>query len=146
MNFFISAWKKFCRWTCIQDKEADKEAEQLIDQLDIKSTGIHQEVKNLSGGNQQKVVFGKSIFLKPEILMLDDPTVGVDVEAKNSICHIIASIADSGSGVLLVSSEFDHLSKVCDRILILKKGVITGSLKRGVDDISESALLTAVQS
>ena len=82
----------------------------------------------------------------PEILMLDDPTVGVDVEAKNSICHIIASIADSGSGVLLVSSEFDHLSKVCDRILILKKGVITGSLKRGVDDISESALLTAVQS
>ena len=146
MNFFISAWKKFCRWTCIQDKEADKEAEQLIDQLDIKSTGIHQEVKNLSGGNQQKVVFGKSIFLKPEILMLDDPTVGVDVEAKNSICHIIASIADSGSGVLLVSSEFDHLSKVCDRILILKKGVIIGSLKRGVDDISESALLTAVQS
>lgn len=146
MNFFISAWNRFVRYTCINDKRADAEARSLIEQLDIKTTGISQELKNLSGGNQQKVVFGKSIYLHPDILLLDDPTVGVDVEAKDSICRIIASIADSGSGVLLVSSEFDQLSKVCDRVLIMKKGQIIGELKNGINDLSEAALSVAVQS
>ena len=146
MNFFISAWKRFVKNTCINDKKADEEAENLVSRLDIKTTGIHQELRNLSGGNQQKVVFGKSIFLHPDILMLDDPTVGVDVEAKDSICKIIGSIADSGSGVILVSSEFDHLARVCDRVLIMKQGKICQELRRGTDVLSESALLVAVQS
>ena len=144
-NFFMSAWKRFVHHTCINDKAADEKAQSLIRQLDIKTTGISQELKNLSGGNQQKVVFGKSIFLHPDILMLDDPTVGVDVEAKDSICHIIASIADSGSGILLVSSEFDHLAKVCDRVLIMKQGTIIGEFRKGRDELSEAALLVAVQ-
>ena len=142
----MSAWKRFVKRTCINDKQADQTAKDLVQQLDIKTTGISQELKNLSGGNQQKVVFGKSIFLHPDILMLDDPTVGVDVEAKDSICHIIASIADTGSGVLLVSSEFDHLAKVCDRVLIMKQGTFIGELRKGRDEISESTLLVAVQS
>ncbi len=91
------------------------------------------------------MVFGKRIILQTSILMLDDPTVGVDVEAKESICHITADIADSGSGILLVSSEFDHLAKVCDRILIMKQGAIVGEMKRGEDELTEAALLTAVQ-
>ncbi|MDO4343685.1 MAG: sugar ABC transporter ATP-binding protein [Eubacteriales bacterium] len=146
MNLFMSAWKRFSKRTCINDKKAEKAANELIERLDIKTTGTGQELKNLSGGNQQKVVFGKSIFLHPDILMLDDPTVGVDVEAKESICHIIADIADSGSGVLLVSSEFEHLAKVCDRILIMKQGTFTGELRRGKDELSEASLLVAVQS
>ena len=146
MNLFISAWKKFVSRTCINDREADDKADELIRLLDIKTTGHDQELKNLSGGNQQKVVFGKSIFLAPKILMLDDPTVGVDVEAKESICHIIASIADGGSGVLLVSSEFEHLAKVCDRVLIMKQGQFTSELRRGRDELSENTLLVAVQS
>lgn len=145
MNLFMSAWKRFSRRTCIDDRQAEETAKELISRLDIKTTGTGQELKNLSGGNQQKVVFGKSIFLHPDILMLDDPTVGVDVEAKESICHIIADIADSGSGVLLVSSEFDHLAKVCDRILIMKQGRFTGELRRGKDELTETSLLTAVQ-
>lgn len=145
MNLFMSAWKRFSRRTCIDDRQAEETAKELISRLDIKTTGTGQELKNLSGGNQQKVVFGKSIFLHPDILMLDDPTVGVDVEAKESICHIIADIADSGSGVLLVSSEFDHLAKVCDRILIMKQGRFTGELRRGEDELTETSLLTAVQ-
>lgn len=145
MNLFMSAWKRFSKYTCIDDKKADKMANELISRLDIKTTGTEQELKNLSGGNQQKVVFGKSIFLHPDILMLDDPTVGVDVEAKESICHIIADIADSGSGVLVVSSEFDHLAKVCDRILIMKQGRFAGDLKKGEDELTEASLLTAVQ-
>jgi len=146
MNLFISGWKKFVSHTCINDRKADDKADELIKLLDIKTTGYDQELKNLSGGNQQKVVFGKSIFLAPKVLLLDDPTVGVDVEAKDSICHIIASIADSGSAVLLVSSEFDHLSKVCDRVLIMKQGRFTSELRRGRDELSENSLLVAVQS
>ncbi len=146
MNLFMSAWNRFSKHTCIDDKKAEKKAMELISRLDIKTTGTGQELKNLSGGNQQKVVFGKSIFLHPDILMLDDPTVGVDVEAKESICHIVADIADSGSGVLMVSSEFEHLAKVCDRILIMKHGAFTGELRRGTDELSESSLLVAVQS
>lgn len=146
MNLFLSAWDRFVHHTCIDDRKADAKARELIGDLAIKSTGTEQELQNLSGGNQQKVVFGKSIFLHPEILMLDDPTVGVDVEAKDGICRIIAGIADSGSGILLVSSEFDQLSKVCDRVLIIKKGKIIGELKNGKDDISEAALQVAVQS
>lgn len=146
MNFFMPAWKRFTKNTCINDKNADSKAEEIVKQLDIKTTGISQELNNLSGGNQQKVVFGRSIFLNPKVLMLDDPTVGVDVEAKDSICQIIASIADSGSGILLVSSEFDHLSKVCDKVLIMKKGKVTKILEKGEDDISENALLVAAQS
>lgn len=145
MNLFMSAWKRFSKHTWIDDRRAEQMADELIERLDIKTTGTEQELKNLSGGNQQKVVFGKSIFLHPAILMLDDPTVGVDVEAKESICHITADIADSGSGILLVSSEFDHLAKVCDRILIMKQGAIVGEMKRGEDELTEAALLTAVQ-
>ncbi|MDD2958351.1 MAG: sugar ABC transporter ATP-binding protein [Lachnospiraceae bacterium] len=145
MNLFLSAWKHFTKGGWIQDKKADEEAKKLIEKLDIKTTGIGQEVKNLSGGNQQKVVFGKSVFLHPDILMLDDPTVGVDVEAKDGICRIISAIADTGSGVLLVSSEFDHLARVCDRVLIMKQGRMVGELKRGKDKLSESSLLVAVQ-
>jgi ribose transport system ATP-binding protein len=145
-NFFMPAWKRFSHRTCINDRLATEEALKLISSLEIKTTGVDQELKNLSGGNQQKVVFGKSVFLSPKVLLLDDPTVGVDVEAKESICHIIASIADKGSGVLLVSSEFDYLARVCDRVLIIQQGKITRELLRKRDTITENSLLVAVQS
>lgn len=77
---------------------------------------------------------------------MDDPTVGVDVEAKDSICNIISEIADQGSGVLLISSEFDQLAKVCDRVLIMKNGIIDRELVNGKDELSENSISVAVQS
>lgn len=145
-NFFMSAWQRFARFSCIDDKKADARAEELVSQLGIKATGITQTLNNLSGGNQQKVVFGKSIYVSPKVLMLDDPTVGVDVEAKDSICRVMADIADRGSAILFVSSEFDQFAKVCDRVLIIKQGSIVKELIRGRDDISENAISVETQS
>lgn len=145
MNLFTSAWKRFARFTCIDDRKANEQARDLVSQLDIKTTSIFQEVKTLSGGNQQKVVFGKSLFLNPQVLLLDDPTVGVDVEAKDSICHIISSVADAGSAVLLISSEFDQMARVCDRVLIMRQGRIVDEKRDGADEISETSLLVAAQ-
>lgn len=145
-NFFMPAWHRFSRFSCINDKKANAGAEELVSKLDIKTTGIQQELNNLSGGNQQKVVFGKSIFVSPKVLLLDDPTVGVDVEAKEGICRIISDISESGSAVLFVSSEFDQLAKVCDRVLIIKNGTIVKELVNGVDDISENAITVETQS
>ena len=142
----MSAWQRFARFSCIDDKKADARAEELVSQLGIKTTGITQTLNNLSGGNQQKVVFGKSIYVSPKVLMLDDPTVGVDVEAKDSICRVMADIADRGSAILFVSSEFDQFAKVCDRVLIIKQGSIVKELIRGRDDISENAISVETQS
>ena len=145
-NFFMPAWQRFAKFSCINDRKADARAEELVSQLGIKTTGITQTLNNLSGGNQQKVVFGKSIYVNPEVLLLDDPTVGVDVEAKDSICRVMADIADRGSAVLFVSSEFDQFAKVCDRVLIIKQGTIVKELIRGRDDISENAVSVETQS
>lgn len=146
MNLFMPVWNRFSKFSLINDKKADKCAEDIIKNLAVRTTGIKQILNNLSGGNQQKIVFGRSMFVNPSVLLLDDPTVGVDVEAKDSICQIISQIADSGSGVLLISSEFDQLAKVCDRVLIMKKGIISTELINGKDDISENSISVEVQS
>lgn len=146
MNLFMPVWNRFVKFSCINDKKADKCAEEIIHNLAVKTTGIKQNLNNLSGGNQQKIVFGRSIFVNPKVLLLDDPTVGVDVEAKDSICNIISEIADQGSGVLLISSEFDQLAKVCDRVLIMKNGIIDRELVNGKDELSENSISVAVQS
>lgn len=87
-------------------------------------TGIDQLVQRLSGGNQQKVVFAKSIASQPKILMLDDPTVGVDIATKKEIAAIVRRFAEDGNGVILISSEMEELADMCDRILILWRGQV----------------------
>lgn len=83
---------------------------------------------SLSGGNQQKVVIGKWLTSNPEILIMDEPTRGIDVGAKSEIYDIICGLADSGTGILIMSSEFDELAGLCDRILVLYKGAVAGEL------------------
>lgn len=146
MNLFIPSWHRFTKLSRINDKKASTKAKELVDKVDIVTTGIDQELRYLSGGNQQKVVFGKSIYTEPDILMMDDPTVGVDVETKQSILGIIAGIADMGKGVLLVSSEFDQLVNICDRILIMKNGELIDEKKNDHSPAMEAALTLAVQS
>ena len=89
-----------------------------------------QLVCNLSGGNQQKVVFGKWIMNEPEVLILDEPTRGVDVGAKYEIYTIINKLAQQQSAILVVSSEMEELMGICDRILVMSRGKITGVCSR----------------
>ncbi len=89
-----------------------------------------QPVRTLSGGNQQKVVLGKWLLAKPRVLILDEPTRGIDVGAKFEIYQLIQQLADDGAGVLVISSELEELTGLCDRILVLRKGEITADLAR----------------
>ncbi|MGI5919398.1 MAG: ATP-binding cassette domain-containing protein, partial [Christensenellales bacterium] len=86
--------------------------------------------KSLSGGNQQKVVIGKWMLNKPDIFILDEPTRGIDVGAKYEVYSVINSLAESGSGVLVISSELEELMGVCDRIHIMSMGEIVGTVCR----------------
>ncbi|MQY25473.1 multiple monosaccharide ABC transporter ATP-binding protein [Nocardia aurantia] len=105
-------------------------AEKLRTRLTVKTPTVFQKVGNLSGGNQQKVVLGKWIFTEPELLILDEPTRGIDVGAKYEIYLIIAQLAAEGKGVLVISSELPELLGLCDRIYAMSAGRITGELPR----------------
>ena len=96
------------------------------DKLHIRSFGVTQQTVNLSGGNQQKVVLSKWLFTKPEILILDEPTRGIDVGAKYEIYSIINGLAEGGRGVLMISSEMPELLGMCDRIYVMNEGRFVG--------------------
>ncbi len=110
----------------------------------IKAPTIEEGVGKLSGGNQQKVVLGKWMFTDPEVLILDEPTRGIDVGAKYEIYEIINQLADTGKGVLVISSELPELLGICDRIYTLSAGVITGNVPReGADQETLMRYMTA---
>jgi len=146
-NILLPIWNRLSRYGFIQEKKGSDLVNKLVIDLKIKTTNYDQLVRRLSGGNQQKVVFAKSLTTQPKILLLDDPTVGVDVGTKEDIAQIIRSLANQGNAIILVSSEMEELADLCDRILIIQKGRI----KRIIDcfqekDINEEYLMNAIQS
>ena len=92
--------------------------------------GDAQPVRTLSGGNQQKVVLGKWLLAEPKVLILDEPTRGIDVGARFEIYQLIHQLADRGAGVLVISSEIEELMGLCDRILVMRRGEITAGFAR----------------
>jgi putative multiple sugar transport system ATP-binding protein len=106
----------------IDDAREFKVASDYRKALNIRSSGVEQLVVNLSGGNQQKVVLSKWLFTKPELLILDEPTRGIDVGAKYEIYTIIDQLASEGKGILMISSELPELLGMCDRIYVMNEG------------------------
>jgi putative multiple sugar transport system ATP-binding protein len=98
--------------------------------LNIRTPGVMQKVVNLSGGNQQKVVLSKWLFTDPQVLILDEPTRGIDVGAKFEIYGIMNDLAAQGRGVVMISSEMPELLGMCDRIYVMNEGRIVGELSR----------------
>lgn len=128
----------------LSKKKIAVKSKEIIDQFDIKLAHPSIRVSSLSGGNQQKVVIGKWLGTNPEILLMDEPTAGVDIGTKSEILDLVRRIADSGKSVILVSSELPELLSVSDRILVLKDGHVSKSLNR--DEIpSEEFLQLAIQ-
>lgn len=112
-----------------EDKEI-RVMQELSDSIGIKAPSIEQKVLNLSGGNQQKVVIGKWMFAEPEILILDEPTRGIDVGAKYEIYQLIYRLASEGKSVVLISSELPEILNLCDRIYVMSAGRMAGELSR----------------
>ena len=105
-------------------------ADEYIKALQIKTASQETPVGSLSGGNQQKIVIGKWLMIHPEIFLMDEPTRGIDVGAKHEIYELINELADNGSTIFMVSSEMEELMGVCDRILVMHKGSISGQVQR----------------
>ncbi len=129
-NISGAALKKVSRGGVIDKPKEDGVARDYRDKMRIRSASIQQRVGNLSGGNQQKVVLSKWMFTDPDVLILDEPTRGIDVGAKYEIYQIINELAASGRGVIVISSELPELLGICDRIYALSEGRITGQLAR----------------
>ena len=102
----------------------DRVASDLIARLGIVASGTEHKAENLSGGNQQKVALAKWLALGPDVYILDEPTRGVDVGAKDEIHHIVLSLAEAGASVILISSEMEEIMRMSDRILIMSRGEI----------------------
>lgn len=123
---------------------AEKEiADRFIRDLRMKVTGREQIVRSLSGGNQQKVLLAKWLAIRPKVLILDEPTRGIDVGAKAEVHRLIAELADEGLGILLISSELPEILRLSDRILVMHEGRLTADLPREQAD-EESILKAAV--
>ena len=121
-----------------QDLETHK-AKEIRAMLDIKTPSVEQLVSNLSGGNQQKVLVGKWIFAQPDILLLDEPTRGIDVGAKYEIYQIINQLVGQGKAVLMISSELPELLGMCDRIYVMNESRLIAELD--IDDASQESIM-----
>ncbi|MES2913580.1 MAG: multiple monosaccharide ABC transporter ATP-binding protein [Pseudomonadota bacterium] len=127
----------------VLDKRREAQvAEGYRKQLAIRTPGVHQKVVNLSGGNQQKVVLSKWLFTEPQLLILDEPTRGIDVGAKFEIYTIMKDLAEQGRGVLMISSEMPELLGMCDRIYVMNEGRIVGELSR--DEASQEKIMALI--
>jgi len=115
------------------------DTEKMIEKLRIRTPGERQIVQYLSGGNQQKVVLGKWLALQPEVLLLDEPTRGIDVGAKQEIYRLMEELAEQGVAILFVSSEMEEILGMSDRTLVMHEGRITGELTR--DQLTEDAVM-----
>ena len=114
-------------------------ATDMVKKMDIKTPGLEQVVQYLSGGNQQKIVLGKWLAMKPRMLLLDEPTRGIDVGSKQEIYRLMEDLASSGVAILFVSSEMEEVLGIADRALVMHEGAITGELAR--DQLSEEAVM-----
>ena len=114
-------------------------AEKTIKKMNVKTPHAEQIVQYLSGGNQQKVVLGKWLAMNPRLLLLDEPTRGIDIGSKQEIYRLMEELAASGVAVLFVSSEMEEVLGMADRALIMHEGAITGELSR--DQLSEEAII-----
>ena len=113
--------------------------DKLIEKLSVKLTDPNTEVSKLSGGNQQKVSIAKWLSHDNKIMIIDEPTRGIDIGAKVEIYNLLNDLASRGVGIILISSETAELTGLCDRILVMRKGQICGELEK--KDFSEEVIL-----
>ncbi|WP_041833969.1 multiple monosaccharide ABC transporter ATP-binding protein [Actinoplanes sp. N902-109] len=139
-NVSAAGLRKLAKGGWVDDNEEYKVADDYRKSMNIKAPSVASVVGKLSGGNQQKVVLSKWIFTDPDVLILDEPTRGIDVGAKYEIYTIINRLADQGKGVLVISSELPELLGLCDRIYTLAEGRITGEVARA--DATQEGLMT----
>lgn len=141
-NLSIVVLDRFRRGVVLSRPRELQAVRKIVAQLDIKTTGYNQQTKLLSGGNQQKVVVGKWLLSQPRVLIMDEPTRGIDVGSKAEIHRLMRELADQGTCILFISSEIQEIIAVCDRILVLRAGKIAAEYGRGAtqEEVIHAAL------
>jgi putative multiple sugar transport system ATP-binding protein len=129
-NASLAALHKNSSHGIMDDHRERAEAEKYRKDFHIKTPSIEERVSNLSGGNQQKVVLAKWVISDPDVLILDEPTRGIDVGAKYEIYEIIDNLADQGKAIIVISSELPELIGICDRIYTVSQGVVTENVPK----------------
>jgi ribose transport system ATP-binding protein len=141
-NLTLAALPRLARHGVVAHERQRQVVDDFIDRLGIRTAGPEQPIRELSGGNQQKVLLARWLSLNPKLLILDEPTRGIDVGAKAEIQSLINDLADQGLAVLMISSEIEELVEGCDRVFVLRDGRTVAEL--GKDDLSQDAIMTAM--
>lgn len=140
-NMTISNLKKYCKKGLLDKKRMKQDIDSMVKSMSIKLGSITTPIKNLSGGNQQKVILSRWLLTNPEILLLDEPTRGIDVGAKYEIYKLINKLAEQGKAIIVVSSEMPELFGICDRILVMSNGRQSGIFS--VNETTQEDIMTA---
>lgn len=143
-NIILPILSKLKKGLLLDEKEANKIAEDLVQKLRIKTDDIFKTSRLLSGGNQQKIVLAKWLANNPDVLILDEPTIGVDIGAKTEIIDVIRELADSGKAIIVISSELPELLALSDRVIAMHDGGVVKEMKRQ-EIHSEEDLQYAIQ-
>ena len=142
-NMTLSALSNFFSHKGVVDQQSEAvKAEEYRNRINVKTTSVDQTVGSLSGGNQQKVVLAKWMLTQPDVLILDEPTRGIDVGAKYEIYCVINELAKSGKAVIIISSEMPEIIGTCDRTYVLNEGEIAGELSG--DEITQEAIMGCI--
>lgn len=139
-NTVISNIGSYLNGIFLSNKKMYEETDKQIESLRVKTPNKETLIRSLSGGNQQKVIFGRWLLTNPEILLLDEPTRGIDVGAKYEIYQLILSLANEGKSVIVVSSEMPELFGICDRIMVMSNGKIAGI--EDVKDLDQNKVMS----
>ncbi|MFG2888763.1 sugar ABC transporter ATP-binding protein [Streptomyces sp. NPDC048248] len=141
-NIALAALPRLSRFGLVSRPRIDRVVDTFVRRLNIKASGPHQKVGELSGGNQQKVLLARWLAMHPKVLLLDEPTRGIDIGAKAEVQRLIDELAEDGLGVLLISSDVEELIEGSDRVVVLKDGSVVGELTG--DDVTEDDLMRAI--
>jgi inositol transport system ATP-binding protein len=121
---------RFVKYGFVQENGISAACKKMSDTLRVKTPNMQERVENLSGGNQQKVLIGRWLLTNPKILILDEPTRGIDVGAKAEIHRLVSQLAGQGVAVVMISSEMPEVLGMSDRIMVMHEGRVTGFLDR----------------
>ena len=140
LNATIANIKKYSKHSIVSDKALKEDTDKVIESMAVKTPSQATKIMNLSGGNQQKVIIGRWLLTDPEVLLLDEPTRGIDVGAKYEIYKLIGDLAKEGKSVIFISSEMAELQMVCNRIMVMSNGRLAG-IEKNDENLTQETIM-----